>query len=296
MPEEISTGFIWLPQTSYPIYKLTVEKDGVEEDITSLAPMIEIEDGINEIIGRFSFEIYNFNNKHTGKWTGMEIVRFYADRASSATTLRFRGRIEKLSYTRDKLRAVGRSESLNFMNRTISQDYNNIECSQILSSLVTTYRPDTSFTTSNINASATNLTVSWINKPFWDAVNELSIASGFDVYLDANKDFHFFKSGTVDNNNEAIVHDQNLIEVKEFADDINLVTNKIVIYGANLDGIPILYTSEDDNSQSLYGIREQIINDSNMLSKVQAQEFADFKLQNSKDQQIVGEVKGVFCP
>ena len=191
MPEVSSTGFIWLPQTTYPIYKITVEKDGVEEDITSRTVSIEIEDGVNEIIGRFSFELWNFNNQYVNKWTGTEIVRFYADRATSATTLRFRGRIEKLSYTRDKLRATGRSEALNFMNLTVSQDFDNQECSQILTSLVANYRPDATFTTSNISVTTTNLTLSWINKPFWDAANELTIASGFDIYLDANKSFNF---------------------------------------------------------------------------------------------------------
>ena len=294
MPEITSSGFIWLPSTTQPIYRITVEENGIEINLTSQAIFIEIEDGINELIGRFSFELWNFNNQYTDRFNGMEIVRFYADRGSSATTLRFRGRIEKLSYQRNKIRTTGRSEALNFMNQTVTQSFTNQECSSILKSLINTYRPDTSFTTTNINASTTNLTINWRQKPFWDVLQDLTTASGFDAYLDSSKDFHFFRKGSIDNDNEAIIHNQNLIEVRDFADDINLVKNRIIVYGAEIDGIQILYTAENASSQNLFGLREEIISDSNITDFQQAKELAEFKLSSEPSQ--VGEVKGVFIP
>ena len=289
-----SGGFIFFPAFN-PIWKLTVTHSSGTDDITDLITSCEVEDGVNEVIGRFEFEISDAGDVYRTKWANMDTVLFYGDNGATASTLRFRGRIEKISFQGFKLKVSGRAESLKFVDITVTRSFENIECSSILTSIINSYRPDSTYTTTNINTSTTNLTVNWRQKPFWDCLNELGIASGFDFYLDANKDFHFFQSGTRNNDNEAIVHDQNLLEIIDFADDASLVKNRIIIYGAEIDGIQIIYTAEDSASQTTYGIREEIINDNNIINYTQAKELGDFLLENNKNPPQVGEVKGTLC-
>lgn len=285
-------GIIWLPTVS-TIYKLTVTRqDGTIDDITDLVNYIEIEDGATESIGRFEFQLWDPIEKYLDKWVGTETVRYYSDYDTSATTLMFRGQIEMVSYQGNKIKCTGRTEALRVMNVTVTKSYNLQECSSILKDLFDNY--GTEFTYSNVNESNVTYTANWTQKPFLECVAELTKAAGFDFYIDKDLDAHFYESGTKTNEAEAIVHDQNLIEVGEFGKDLTLIRNRIIVYGAEQDGVPLLYTAEDDTSQKLYGLKEEIINNNNIISWEQAKDYGEYLLANLKDPPDVGDVKGVL--
>jgi len=284
---------VWIPPQFSAIYKLEVVRaDGSKDDLTDLAHSIEIEDGVTESVGKFSFELWNPNETYTGVWTGMEIVNYYSDYGTTATTLRFRGRIEKVSYNDNKIKVTGRSESLKLLDITVTKQYESSDTGTILKDLISIYAPD--FTSTNVSSSGVFLSPKWYQKPFWECVQELCSAAGFDCYVDSALDFHYFETGSITNQNEGIVHTYNLIEVGEFAEDISLVKNRIIIYGATQKDIQLIYTAEDTTSQSSYGIREQIINDENITDYTQAKDYTDYLLAESKYPPIVGEVKGLL--
>jgi len=284
---------VWIPPQFSAIYKLEVVRaDGSKDDLTDLAHSIEIEDGVTESVGRFSFELWNPNETYTGVWTGMEVVNYYSDYGTTASTLRFRGRIEKVSYNDNKIKVTGRSESLKLLDITVTKQYEDADTGTILKDLITNYATD--FTSTNVSTSGIDLSPKWYQKPFWECIQELCSAAGFDCYVDSALDFHYFEAGSVTNNNEGIVHTYNLIEVGEFAEDISLIKNRIIIYGANQKDTQLIYTAEDTASQTNYGIREQIINDENITNYTQAKDYADYLLAESKDPPIVGEVKGLL--
>ena len=56
---------------------------------------------VPESIGRFKFEVYDPTEYFVSKWTGGEVVKYYKDYAPSATTLKFKGIIEKPSKNKD---------------------------------------------------------------------------------------------------------------------------------------------------------------------------------------------------
>lgn len=291
---------LWTPPIYSAKHGLTITRDnGTVDDLSAIAHRIEVEDGVTDTIGRFEFELWNPNETYTNLWDGMEVVRFYCDYSDTATTLRFRGRVEKVSYQDNKIKVSGRSEALVFMDKTVTKSFDDKECSFILKSIVDSYG-DSAFTYSNVAASTVDLTVNWFQKPFWDCIKELCNAAGFDCYIDSALDFHFFEASSVTNTDEAMVHTSNLLEVKEFADDITFVRNKIIVYGAEQDGIQLLYTAEDGpasdstTSQGKYGVREEIVNDSNIIEYTQAQEYGDYLLAQKKDPPQVGEVKGML--
>ena len=287
------TPVVWIPPMFTTIYKLTVERDdGTIDDITDLIHMCEIEDGVTETIGRFEFEMWDPNETYVNAWKNNNIVRYYSDYGTSADTLRFRGRMEKISRTGMKLKITGRNEALFYIDLTVTKQYVNQACNDILLDLISSY--STGYTTTNIESSVETLTVNWYQKPFWEAVQELCTAANFDAYIDKDKDWHFFEHGSRSNGDEAIVHESNMIEISDFANDLTQVRNRIIVYGAEQEGIQIIYTAEDTGSQASYGIKEEIVNDQNVTSYDQAKELGDFRLNVLKNPPVVGEIKGIL--
>lgn len=281
--------FIWIPPTYSALYKIEITRSsGATDDITDVIYEGEVLDGVTDTIGSFSFLIDNSSETYTGVWTGNEIIRIYINYATSATTARFRGRIEKVSYQDNKIKIIGRSESAKLLDITVTRSYSNIETSVILKALFDAYATD--FTYTNINTSTTSITVNWYQKSFWECVQELCHSASFDCYIDASLDCHYFESKTINNANECVVHESNLIEVGDFAYDQSLVKNKVIVYGVDIGNMPLIYTAEDETSQTRYGLKELIIKDENITTRTQAKERADYELARSKDSPLIGEV------
>ena len=288
-------AFVWIPPTSTAAYKLTITPStgGSEVDITSNVHMIEVEDGVTSVIGRFSFELYDPAQTYKGVWSNMDIIKYYSDYAATATTLRFRARIENINYSDNKIKVTGRNEALFFMDITVTKKYTNQKGNVILKALIDAYNPG-GFTYTNVDEFTDTMVVNWYQKPFWDCVKEIAQAMNADIYIDSVLDFHMFTVGSRENTGEAIVHDYNELEVEDFSEDSSFVVNRVIVYGAEVDGIQVLATAEDSDSQTTYGVREEIINDSNFTDETQAQDYADYVLSNKKDPPQIGNVKGVL--
>lgn len=285
---------IWKPPIFTSAFKLNVTRnDGTVDDITDEIIFFEVEDMVTNGIGRFEFILSNAAEAYTNIWDAMNVFEYFKDYASEATTLRFRGLIEKVSYQDNQVKVTGRTDSLRVLGITVTRAHKSIETSVILKDLFDTYLSG-KFTFVNVNVSTVSLTLNWYQKPMLKCIQELCTAAGFDWYIDSGLDNHFFSSGSVENTSEGMVHDYNLIEVGEFANDVQLVKNRFIIYGATIDGVQIIHTAEDTDSIATYGVREEIINDENVTDYTQAQEFGDFLLAQSKDPPQVGDVRGIL--
>ena len=283
----------WIPPQYYARPKVTVtRKDGTVDDITELASMWEFEDIKTTGIGRFEFRVWNNREQWTGIWSGLEVVYLYCDYAATATTKRFKGYIEKISYNNNMVTVTGRSNAMIEIDKLVTYQAETKECSLIFKDLIDTYGGGSTYT--NVSASTTSITVNWYEKPFLDCIKELCDAAGFDAYKDYDDDWHFFEVGSIVNNGEAIVHDYNMLSIDEFADDITFVKNKIIVYGATVDGIQIIKSAKDQTSILAHKERKLIINDDNLTDEIQAQEYADFILLKNKDPPQTGEMTGVM--
>jgi hypothetical protein len=285
--------FIWIPPEKGCEYKITVEtSDGTVYDITDEILYNEVEDNVTESIGQFNFKLSNYDEKWTGIFTGNEIYRYYKDYADTATTLMFRGRIEKPAYSNTMLKCSGRSESKTFLGINVTESYITTETSVILKDLIATY--GIGFTSTNVETSTVSVTVNWSEKNFWDCVKELCTAAGFECYVDPSLDFNYFLTGSRQNSTDAQVHDNNLFEVSEFATDDADIKNRIKVYGAEIDGIQIMYTAEDAASQTAKGIKEDVVNDDNITTYDQAKDFGDFLLAKGLNPDKTGESTSVL--
>lgn len=284
--------FIWIQPSEYPFFKVEI----IGTDTTDITYNIQsgtITNGATESIGTFTITINNFG-QFNGKWNGNEILKMYAD-YGTPTTLRFLGRIEKVSYNNNLITFTGRSESLIFLGVTVTKQYTNQEASSILEDLISSY--STGFTTTNVQTSSTFMTVNWYQKPFWDCVKEICDSASYDAYVDADKDWHFFPEKSVLNADEAIVHGMNLLGTGSFGEDKSQVRNRIIVYGQKIGDTPLIYTAEDQNSYTELGRwQEKIINDTNITTQEQAKQRADTELSIGITPVISGELNSLGLP
>ena len=290
------TPQVWIPPIYSANYKVTVTRsDGTIDDITDILVSLKINDITTLGIGSFEFQIANPNETYTRAWNGMEIFQFFCDYASVPTTLRFRGRIERASRaSRAMLRVRGRSDALFVQGQYIMKNYVDQDIGYIIKDLFDTYGQGR-YDTSGINTSTgITLSMSFRSIAFWDAIETVCNASGYDCYVASDLSIKFFESGSITNSGEAIVHDYNLVEVGDFSQDLTAIKNQIRVIGGEVDGVRVRYTANDLDSQALYGIRREEINDDGILTLAAAKDFAEGVLLDLKNPPIIGEVKGIL--
>ena len=287
--------FFWIPPTSGLIYKIEIiRSDDTVDDITDITYSGELVYGATESIGNFSFTVDNSDQSRTGIWDSGASIKVYLDYGSTATTVRFKGPVEKASARNQRIRVTGRSNGGALLDVTVTKEFSSQETSTILTELLSTYT--TGITTTNVNTSTTNFTVTWYQKPLWECIQDLCNAAGFDAYLDPNDDFHYFEANSVRNTTDAIIHESNLFEVGDFAPDQSIVRNRIIVYGETHSGLTIISTAEDDDSITTNKVKEKIIRDPNLTTLEAVNARAEFERSIGKDPPIVGELTSLGLP
>lgn len=292
MPRIRRPMFIWVPRKETINYK--IEIDGTDETSNI------VEAGFtNAIIGEesnFKIRLDNNNDRFTSLYSGHETVDFYLD-FTDGTSKRFRGRIENIKKgfgTRGSiilLEGTNRYHS-ELLDITVTEEYSGTSGDNILKSLIDKYL--TGFTSSNVTTTTFTPNFKWENVPFYDAVVAICNACSFDCYVDTDGDFHFFKRESIENTEEAIVQGDNLITTDGLLDDLVSIKNEVLVTSEDSEGNPILWTAFDSASQSLYGLKELIIKDTNISNEDQAKELADFNLKDAPETR--GKATSFFLP
>lgn len=284
----------WIPPKYTTIYKVELVLSTGTIDITNSLSRIEFEDFATESIGRFDIDIWDPNEDIIHKIQGNELVYYYKDYGTSATTKRFTGRISKPSSRGNRMKLSGQAEPVKFINVPVTMSYEETETTTILKAMIDTYAPG--FTYTNVLTSGVNLTVNWTQKPFWECVQELCDAAGFDLYIDCDKDFHYFERGSIINSKDAIVHNYNLIEIEDFNKDLDQIRNRITVIGAEVEGVQEIYTADSNDPNygvdTDFGVRAEIINDDNVITYTQAKELAEAILSQKMNPPLIGSMKG----
>ena len=293
MPRRRERAFIWVPIPKDTRY--SIEIDGVDKrkDIISA-------EFTRAIIGFESpcrINIIDTDGTLAGTYIGGETIELKMD-FSDGTTSQWKGKLErpkKKSGDAYILELIGSHHQAELLDITVTEEYSGgTSADTILKSLVDTYL--TGFTYTNVSSSTTNPTIKWNNKPFYDAVVELCNRAGFDCWVDSDKDFHFFERESINNDDMAIVWNDTLLEIEGLGIDTIDVKNRIIVYGEDEAGNPIVYQADDAASQTTYGIREKIIKDSGIRTYEQAKELAEAELASQKSTSTSGKVKTIIWP
>ena len=288
--------FIWIPPKFNPTHKIEVYDVDTDTayDVTDLVIGGEYTWGKTETIGKFEFTIDNSAQDYLSIFTPYDELRVYMDYGATATTLRFKGLIERVSKKDFKLVLSGRGPATRYIAKNVTYSTTGTARATILSAVIAKYFTD--LTTTNLEADTTTAKVNYYERPFWEFIEDICGQSGYDAYVDSVFDFHYFAPNSRRNTTEAIVHEYNLIETGDFAPDASNIFNRITVYGAEIGEIPTIATASDTNSQTQYKVRDLKINDTNITTQTQAQARADYELARNKDPPTVGLVTSLGLP
>jgi len=284
-------GFVYIPKKHTFAYKVKIDKNGTIDDITDYVLKLNYSLSTREI-GQCVFELDNNTGLLSDKYSLNDTVLIYYD-FSDASTVVWRGYIERIDKADSEhghiLKIRARHLTSELLDITVTEQYENIEISDILKDIIESYL--TGYTYSGVSTTGSNVSIKWSNKPFWDCVQDLCSLAGYDCYVDNDKDFHFFERGSHLCETEAVVEEDNLLELKGIGSTSTDVKNKIIVYGKDDEGIPIIHTSEDVDSQTNYRLKETVISNSDIDTEEFAKDIGDGELEIRKTPEERGSIK-----
>lgn len=294
-------GIIFIPRPFTPAWKVEIIKNETTYTFTEEEEIIFIEFDlpVTESVGKFELRLDNNAETYAGIFDGGETVRIYID-LDDGSTKQFEGILENARNEFDDewgniLHITGTHVSSELVDKTVTASFDEEEISDvtnddgILQQLINDFAP-AGFTKTNITDCTTTATINWSHKPFWECIKDLCYIADYDCYIDNDKDFHFFEKSSIDCSADAVVFDQNMISIEGLGEDIADVKNKIIVYGEDDEGLPIIFTASDSTSQTDYNVKEWIIKDSNITTMAAAQGRAEAELVRLKDPELKGRV------
>ena len=288
-------GFIPLPKEGTVTSDIKIDGVSVKTDVLSAV----FERSISPDIGFFKINLINSDGAYSDKYPGGETVQFFTDRASG-TTKRFEGKIDHIKNKQgafEVLELSGGHLSSELLDLTVTREYTGDKtCDSILKEIIDDYL--TGYTYTNVGTSTVLPNIKWSNKSFWSCVENLcqlavpkaaltSTKRRFDCYVDDDKDFHFFEENSIENNDEPIWRDS-LISLEGFGEQSTLTKNKIIVYG-ELDGLTIIRQSRDSSSQDTFGLKEEVITDTDIITEASAEDIASASLGLNKTPEKEGK-------
>ncbi len=293
MPKQlyVEEGFIPFPLPNNPNTKVEITRaDGTIDNITANLlfcefnlPLIQLE------IGNFKIKLDNNSEQYNDLYHGNETVNIYLDH-SAGTSLKFTGKIEKvkrvLGDAGNTLEIGGVHVAKDTLDKNITLSSTNTS-----SSILTTIAAELSgFGTANITSTTTNRTVNWSEKPFKLCFSDLCDLEGYDGYIDNSKGIHFFPAESITAELAYAHSEMNLLSNEGFGEDITEMKNVVTVYGKTVKGIKIVYKAEDTTVSGTYGVKEYVINDSNVTTNSEAKARADAELEILKGVKTIGKV------
>ncbi len=295
---------IWLPREADVSSDITVDGTSVLLNYTHA----EFTRALAPEIGDFKINLINADGKYSNVYSGGEIVKLFVDLVDG-TTLRFKGTIDNIKNKRkgfEILEISGGHVSAELLDLTVTKEYSgNKTCDAILIEIIGDKL--TGYTTTNISSSTVSPTLKWSNVPFWTAVDQLcqlavvesdktSDLNRFDCYVDDDKGFHFFPENSIENNNEAIVWNDTLINLDGFGDRIYVTKNKAIVYGDDGTGLPIIRTDNAFSAQTSFNLKEDVIRNTDIVSGTQAEEIASAIVSNQSQPKKEGSALTFILP
>lgn len=252
-----------------------IEIDG--NDLTNRVKESSFDYPVTRGIGTFSMVLSNAGGQITGLSSG-SVVKFYADN-KDGTTEQFRGRIDHIKDNITKkgqvLEIKGRHVAYLLTEFTICYTTTGEKTSQILKDIIDKLPDSYEFTKNNISTTTDSMDVKWDYKPFWDCVLEISKFAEHDCYVDHDLDFHYFPENSIENDKDAIVEGDNLIDSKGWGINDYYEKTRVTVIGQGEEGLPIIYTAVIDNEIE---IREKFIRDSSANTETKVKNLAESKL------------------
>lgn len=296
-------GFIWFSRDYTIHYKVKIDGKDRTDDIIRAS----FNKTLTDAVGSCEIEMYNPEGEY---FNSKEPIEFYLD-LKSGTALRWRGYVNSCKNKRsgsvsNRLKIKGEHLAGELLDITITESYENKKPSQILKDLIdgeslnqandgNGYAQNFTYNNIDENSDDERVSVKWSNKPFWTAFKNLCNLVDWGGYIDDTKDFHFFERGSIVNTNEAIVYNDTMKKIKNLGSNTIDIKNRIIVYGQKNE-LPIIYTANDITSQENYGIKEEVIKDTDISTYEQAKSRAKAELALKSNLQEKGKARCYMLP
>ena len=282
--------FVWIPpDRSNQNWSITINGEDMRDRVVSgklswgllgedLSCELQLENSDGELVGKFSenhiivFKM-DYEGGNTKQWEG-EIESIPDDYNSNG------------SYN---LKIIGSHYGVRTVDINVNKEYINTTISDIRKDLISTYM--SGFTSNNVETNTKIISIKFIDKPLIDCMMDLNIQGDEDCFVDHDKDFHSFIKGSRINEDEALVIDDNMFDIKDIGIDNTTKRNKVTVYG-EIGGLPIIHVSSTTQSRT----REKIITDSSIVDESLAKELSDTELDKESNPDTDGGVAGLFTP
>ena len=289
MPTRLERGFIWIPKDKNTNWSLTV--NGL--DIKNYLISAKLSFGLISEELNCEIEIDNSGEDFNTSFSEDDEIILTLD-FSDGTTRQFAGVVNEI---RDKLDnsyslIINGSHYTSYaLDILVNKSYSSSGISTIRADLISTYLGSYGFTSTNIETNNELVTITFNEKPLIDCLLELDKLGDEDSYFDNDKDYHSFKRGSKDNDNEAIIFDDTLISLEGLGSDNAEKKNNIKVYG-EAGGLPVLYTTEDTSSRT----KQRVITDTSILDEDDAASFSQAELDSSNNPPIQGNAYCFLMP
>ena len=292
MPRIRRQMFIWIPPNRTTKWSCTIA--GI--DVTNFILFGDFPHGLISEELLCEIEVDNSGEDFTGKFQARDEIIFLMD-FSAGTTVQFKGELEEaLPKDQDglfKIAIKGAHFTAQFLDINASEEYTGAKISDIRKDLIDKYLPG--FTYTNIEENEKTIDITFVRLPLLDCFLKLDIEGDEDTFIDFDKDIHTFKRESHNNDNEAVVWNDNLLDLRGLGKDSAEVRNKIQVLG-ELDGLPVVYESEDSSSQTTYRAKEKIVTDNAVTDEDQAKSLADAERDQLKNPKVQGSADSLFMP
>jgi hypothetical protein len=280
--------FLWIPpDRSNQSWSLTINGVDVRSRIVSgrLSWGLIGEDLTCELA------LENSDSSLNGKFSENDVIVFKMG-YSGATTTQFEGEVETVmddysSQGSYMLKVMGSHYTIRMSDINVNEQYTNSKISDIRKDLIAIYLPD--YNSDDIPDNEKTITVTFVDKSLLDCMLFLNIQGDEDCYIDHNKAFHTFKKNSKENENEALVLNDSMYELKGLGKDNTIKRNKVTVYG-DTGGVPVIHVSEVSQIRT----REKVVTDSYATDEDDAGDLADAELTKESNADTEGMATGMF--
>ena len=237
-----------IPPSFSPIWKIElVDSSGNIYDITDYIDDGEFSDGVTDSIGDFNFRIIDPNKTYSSVISNFDYVKIYMDYGTTATTLRFKGVIEKTNRKLIYFEISGRSIAMIVTGKNLIYSATKKKRSDVITEILNTNFP--SINTDNIESDTTIISVNYSEVSFQNIIEDLC-GKHHDFYIDKDLNANYFVSGSKENKTEAVTQDYNHISTEGYGSDSENTVTRVRVYGKKVGDISLFATSSSSTEHT----------------------------------------------
>ena len=232
-----------------------------------------------------------------------DIMKIYADFDDASTQI-FEGRTNEPMYIMNS--SVGFALGLDASGYAsdasvkVNEVYESgITVSDCFKELRDEYLPHHSSDNTNIVDIDTTVYPAWSERPLINCFEDLMIwmDNNYFFYCDFNKKWHVFEKGSRTCYTEAAIYGDNMKKCELGDGDFSAKRNRVTVYGQELEGIPMMYTAEDEDMQTTDGfIKGEVMTNNNLLTSSTVKDHAIAHLARLKTLEQHGTVNCLGMP